>query len=231
MVVSPITGNSNVTFEYDIPVQYIIDGWKKGELKIDVSKTFKDLSKIEVYKCNETGLRFYAPANVAGDSRFYERLQETDWYYMPWKWEHQLTAKFIKPNDKILEVGCGRGDFIKRIANENQVECVGLELNESVATEKGPVKIYNRYIEDYGSEHPGKFDLVCSFQVLEHIPSVGSFMEGQINALKEGGLLIIGVPNNDAFIKYNKMELLNMPPIIWVCGPSSHCASWRNILS
>jgi len=43
----------------------------------------------------------------------------------------------------------------------------------------------NETIEGYSEINHGQFDLVCSFQVLEHIPKVYSFLEGKVKALKK----------------------------------------------
>lgn len=65
--------------------------------------------------------------------------------------------------------------------------------------------------------------MVCSFQVLEHIADVKSFIESSLKALKKGGRLVVAVPNNDVlFFKYRNLRfqnnhylktlLLNLPP-------------------
>jgi SAM-dependent methyltransferase len=55
--------------------------------------------------------------------------------------------------------------------------------------------------------------VVCSFQVLEHIYDVKSFLEASLHVLKPKGKLIIGVPNNEPyFLGYDKYATLNLPP-------------------
>ena len=75
----------------------------------------------------------------------------------------------------------------------------GVEIIESDYS-KIPVKYY------------GAFDVVCSFQVLEHIADVKSFLEKAINLLKKGGKLIINVPNNDSYIKFLDTSFSQFPP-------------------
>ena len=212
MVLSPVTGKPEISLEYNIPVSEIINGWKNSSMKIDVTDILSSTDTVKVYKCLRTGYRFYYPFDIAGDGTFYEQLQENDWYYMPWKWEHNICADLISENDKVLEVGCGQGAFIKKISAKKKAYCVGLELNKSAVMKTDLFQIRNETVEEFQERHTEMFDLVCSFQVLEHISQVNSFIEAQINLLKPGGLLVIGVPNNNSFLNMGKLELLNLPP-------------------
>lgn len=61
--------------------------------------------------------------------------------------------------------------------------------------------------------------MVCTFQVLEHVYGVETFLTACCAALAPGGLLVISVPNNDSNIRYDKRNVLNMPP--------HHMGLWR----
>ena len=64
-----------------------------------------------------------------------------------------------------------------------------------------------------------KYDMVSSFQVLEHVADVKPFLEAKIAMVKPGGLMVISVPNNDAFIRLDPNFVLNAPP--------HHVGLWR----
>lgn len=213
-VKSPLTGSFKTKHEKDIPTSLI----KKKYLErfnIDVSPYFGSLDKISIFIDEETGYRFYYPLSVAGDDKFYEKLQENDWYYMPWKWEHRKCTELIEPGSRVLEVGCARGDFLNKLQEIKDVQTVGLELNQSavnVGQQKG-LDIIREFVEDHAKKNPDTYDVVCSFQVLEHISEVQSFIKACIGCLKRGGKIIFSVPNNGSFIKYDwEGGLLNMPP-------------------
>lgn len=211
-ILSPLTRLNNISLERKIPSQRIINIYKKN-YGLDVSAYFKKVSDVSIYKCNETGYRFYYPFNLGGDSAFYEFLQEFDWYYMPWKWEHEIATSYLAPSFSVLEVGCAHGAFLEQIASLFPLnDVVGLELNESAVTKSDKFEIRNEFIESYAVNNKGAFDVVCSFEVLEHISEVFSFLKSQIDCLKQGGTLIISVPNNDSFIKGHKYGGLNLPP-------------------
>jgi SAM-dependent methyltransferase len=212
MIKNPFIETSPVIYQKDVPKELLIKRYKEIH-NIDINSIFSGADKISIYKCRDSEYCFYYPFEVAGDSNFYEKLQENDWYYMPWKWEHQLCEKYIKENDKILEVGCGRGAFLKNISEKfKNIKCVGLELNKSSVFSSDKLEIQNITVEDFSRTNEGVFDIVCSFQVLEHIPLVNSFLKANIKCLADNGLLIICVPNNNSFIKHSKYNILNMPP-------------------
>lgn len=212
MIKNPFIADAEIEFQTSISKEQLIKKYKK-DLGIDIKGILSSTNQIELYKCKNSGYQFFYPFNISGNSRFYEKLQEFDWYYMPWKWEHQECSNLINDGDNILEVGCGNGDFIKKICEAyKHINCTGLELNESSVTSNDRYEIVNRKIEDFSIENASQFDLVCSFQVLEHIADVNSFLKGKIQCLKESGLFVICVPNNDSFIKKAKFNILNLPP-------------------
>lgn len=197
----------------EVSSQRIIKEYKM-RLKMDVSRFFNGIGQIDIYQCSETGYRFYYPPTTSGDGLFYKELQRFPWYYIPWKWEHDyVNTKFIKPGQNVLEVGCGHGSFIGKIAS-NGVSAEGLELNpDSVKeAEKAGVKVYLKTVEEFAETNAGKYDVVCAFQVLEHIHDVHSFLTACFALLKPNGTLLVSVPNNQSFINLHSFDILNMPP-------------------
>ncbi len=214
MVVSPVTLSTNTLLEKKIKVNSIVELYR-NQLGIDVANYFKKIREVEVYRCLDTGYRFYYPDCLSGQGEFYEQLQaKFDWYYCPWKWEHEEAAKHINSGMKILEVGCGNGNFLKRLEQIKNINGVGLELNQSAVEngQKNGIDIRNQSLQVHAEGNAEQYDLVCSFQVLEHIASVKSFWEAQLRCLKGGGKLIVSVPNNNSFVKVDEEGILNMPP-------------------
>jgi 2-polyprenyl-3-methyl-5-hydroxy-6-metoxy-1,4-benzoquinol methylase len=114
----------------------------------------------------------------------------------------------------ILDIGCGKGAFLKKV-QDKVASCVGLEFNDQAIekAKKSGLDVRKEMIEDHAAANPEHYDLICFFQVLEHINEVKSFLDAAIKALKPGGLLIIGVPNSDPWLlKYDKYHTLNLPP-------------------
>jgi len=180
------------------------------QLDIDVSRFLGTLDEVAIFKCEDTGYLYYRPFSLAGDSGFYRDLQRHPWYYMDWKWEHETALRYLLPDMRVLEIGCGEGGFLQRAGKS----AVGLELNANAARagRARGLNVLTETIEVHVQEHKAEYDAVCSFQVLEHISKVWEFVTSSVQALQVGGLLIVSVPNNDSFIFREFRPILNYPP-------------------
>jgi len=208
---SPLTNSNNTSLEKIIYTDKIIEAYRKNH-NIDVSTYFIGLETISVYRCFDTDFRFFHPSNIAGDGAFYEHFQQFDWYYMAWKWEHEIALQYIKPGMKVLEIGCAKGSFIEKLS-QSGVVAVGLELNQNavLVSQNRGLNIFNQTIQDHVMANVAKYDVVCSFQVMEHIVHIREVLQASADVLKKGGKLIVSVPNNDSFLGLS-VNYLNMPP-------------------
>lgn len=197
---SPITGGAT-TFYSSISTNRIIKLYKKYS---DVSRFFKNIDEVKIYKCTDTGYKFYFPFTLAGDGAFYEDLSKEKLYYVPWKAEHALADKYIKTNDVVFEQGCATGNFLATEIEHKNISAFGSELNQAAKLEASQRGV--------SFKSPSDADVTCSFQVLEHIVHVHDFINEAITATKPGGYIIFGVPNNDGFLKDDNYCFLNMPP-------------------
>lgn len=212
---SPVTGRNNTTLT-DIFFSKDIVRLYKDQLGLDVSDFFSGSNSFSLYQCGETGYRFYHPKGMDGDGKFYSTLQQRlgDDYYHDWKFENQLAYDVISPNDTVLDIGCGIGKFLIK-TKEKAKEVAGLELNETAieVCRKNGLTVYNEMIGEHAANKPEYYDVVCMFQVLEHIYDVKPFLEDALRSLKRGGKLVIGVPNNEPYFQgFDKYCTLNLPP-------------------
>ncbi|MEL6589904.1 MAG: class I SAM-dependent methyltransferase, partial [Bacteroidota bacterium] len=178
--------------------------------QLDITPFVESLEEITIYECPYTGYQFFHPFSLAGDGPFYEHLEQYPWYYLPWKWEHEKSLGLLQAGQKVLEIGCGQGSFIAKLQSEGY-EATGLELNEhgvALACEQG-LDVRGELVQDHALVAANQYDLVCSFQVLEHIADIQSFIQAKLDCLKVGGKLIVAVPNNDSFIKDANWNVLN----------------------
>jgi 2-polyprenyl-3-methyl-5-hydroxy-6-metoxy-1,4-benzoquinol methylase len=208
--------NHDVHVNETIPTKQLVDLYRR-RAGVDVSRFFKGPS-IMYCICGTCGLGFYWPQAV-GDGRFYDDLQEYEGYYIPEKEEFKIAAKFITSGDNVLEVGSGEGLFTGYIQCKSYT---GLEFSEKAiekARRKG-ITLLNESLEEHARMNSEKYDVVCYFQVLEHVPEPGKFIKDSLACLKKGGKLIIAVPSEDSFIRNAINFYLNMPP--------HHCSRWTD---
>lgn len=199
MITNPIT-DGNTRLISKIPTLPIIKYYKD----YNISYLFNGLSEIEIHQCTNTGYKFFYPYSIAGDDKFYQSLSREALYYQSWKWEHSIADSYIKTGDKVLELGCANGDFLATEIKNKNIKAFGTELNTSAKKNAEAKGVNFSTINDA--------DVVCAFQVLEHIADVRKFILEAINATKPGGYIIFGVPNDSSFIGKDRFAYLNKPP-------------------
>ncbi len=209
---SPLLGCGPVCVERTIPASRVIHLYEK-RCGIDVSEYFSRCDEVLVCRDRQTGYRFYWPFYLAGDGAFYGQLQARDWYYMEDKWEYDQALQFVDKEQALLELGCGVGFFLRRVSSMGVV-CVGLERNPRAVADgrKRGVNISPEDVVSYAQHSGEAFGTVCAFQVLEHLADPLRVLRTVSGMLRSGGRLIVSVPNNDAFLKHDRLGVLNMPP-------------------
>ena len=168
--------------------------------------------------CNNCALRYFSPG-IAGGEELYERLQSYDWYYMSDKPEYKIVSRYINDGESILEIGAGRAAFGLLVGKDRYR---GLEYNDLAISKARSSGI--TLLKESVSEHAAKgerYDVVVSFQVLEHIESPAEFIKSCVDCLNPGGKLIIAVPSRDSFCGKAINNILDMPP--------HHLSHWSNI--
>jgi cyclopropane fatty-acyl-phospholipid synthase-like methyltransferase len=140
-------------------------------------------------------------------------LQKTQDYYQNDKEEYDFAKNYIDENYSVLEIGCGKAAFADKIKT---IKYTGLEFSKQaiLMAERNGKNVINETIQRHSLHHFEKYDVVCSFQVLEHIPvdKINSFLNAAINTLKKGGKFIISVPSADSFVGKISNCTLNLPP-------------------
>ncbi len=106
---------------------------------------------------------------------------------------------------EVLEIGCGNGFILNNLANCG-AKCTGLEPGPQINN------INNKTITKIKDFFPTKklnnnFDLIISFNVLEHLRDPISSLKEQANHLKEKGEIIFGVPNCEPDINMGDISM------------------------
>lgn len=201
--------NPDVEVRETIAVSDIIYQYR-SQFGIDVSTEFDAVRQLQYIACSRCGLSYFSPA-IVGSESFYEAFHRFAWYYPDEKSEFAFACSFIRDGDHVLEIGSGKGAFAKYLPTRKYV---GLEYSRSAISiaSANNITVLHDSIEAHANENLNAYDVVCCFQVLEHVQDVRSFLSASIAALNEGGLLIYSVPNDDSFIRKANNNILNMPP-------------------
>jgi len=111
----------------------------------------------------------------------------------------RLIDQFDLRKKRIVDIGCGKGDFLSMICELGANDGFGFDQSYEEGRAQEPARGSVRYFREYfGSDHKGiKPDLVACRHVLEHIPEPVSFLTELAAALQDsqGCNVYFEVPN------------------------------------
>jgi len=210
----PLCGSFDKTEIKSIPYQEIWSGLEKewgASFSREVVERHSPCEFTTLVECRHCGLEYFIPT-VAGDSEFYRELSMSPRYYNQSQWEFDLVEKKLLLTDRVLDIGCGEGSFLRRI--HQQVEqAIGIDTNPSAIGRARAAGLDARMMDifDFSQRHGGMFDRACCFQVVEHLPRIKPFIKAAVSCLKPNGVLILSVPNRQRIFQ-SPLDVLDCPP-------------------
>jgi SAM-dependent methyltransferase len=116
-----------------------------------------------------------------------------------WKKRYETQTLFLPDlkNEKILGIGCARGDFLKYLKEKNpDIRVYGVDMfSDHVDYEN--MDFYNMNFTDAGFDD-SMFDIVTAWAVFEHLHTPGEYFHEVHRVLKKNGKLIILVTNSES---------------------------------
>lgn len=116
-------------------------------------------------------------------------------------WSDRLSAiEQHHPRGRVLDVGCGRGEFLQ-VAQERAWEIRGTEIDsEAVKTAPEPVReqVFIGPFENLPDTEQA-FDVITLFDVIEHVRQPLDFLIEARRRLRSGGMVVITTPNLGTF--------------------------------
>ena len=109
------------------------------------------------------------------------------------------SSRSVSREKKLLDVGCGTGDFLK-VAKDNNWTVSGIEPNQearTIANKKTVDSVFD--IQQLLKFESNSFDVITLWHVLEHLPKLESHIEIFESLLKPNGRLVIAVPNYNSY--------------------------------
>ena len=92
----------------------------------------------------------------------------------------------------LLEIGCGNGFFLQQALAQGYRTVRGVEPSRAAVDQAAP-EVRNAIVR--GLMRPGlfplaEFDVICLFQVFDHVPDPASLLDACFAALRPGGLVL-----------------------------------------
>jgi len=145
------------------------------------------------------------------------------WFRARNKILHRLFKRYVdnKNSIKVLEIGCGTGVVLKMLSNFKNIELFGAEISldylKFVKNRMPQVKVLQ--LDATNMPFTDEFDVICAFDIIEHITADNLALKNIHQSLKPNGLVFITVPqhkwlwssdDDKAFHKrrYSRKELL-----------------------
>jgi len=145
--------------------------------------------------------------------------------------DHKIIYKIVKPQSKVLDLGCGNGDLLHFLVKKKKVKAQGIELDEKAiysCVEKD-LSVFHGDIESGLSGYPEKaFDYVILNQSMQEVKKVDYVMT---EALRIGKEVIVGFPNFTYFparfriFFKGKVPITASLPYHWHDTPNVHFLS------
>ncbi len=109
--------------------------------------------------------------------------------------------KASRAEGKLLELGCGSGDFT-RSAAEVGYEAFGLDFNPNSSPVSNDTFTFIHADVEKTEFQPHHYDIVCAFDVLEHCDDLKGLLTRIHRSLNTHGILAITVPNAESLLHY-----------------------------
>ena len=130
----------------------------------------------------------------------------------------------FRTSGRILDIGCGQGDFVfeakihgwNAFGSEYSDAAIRLCSGRGLEVIKEPVSALS-----FGSE---KFDVITSFEVIEHIQTPNLLFETARSLLRPGGLFYLTTPNFNAILRFlegSRFAMLGYPEHLCFYSKSS----------
>lgn len=117
-----------------------------------------------------------------------------------------FVQKFSLEGKKIVEIGCGRGEYLS-IMQQFGIDAYGLEHSEESVTlcVKNGLKVSKGFIQNSTYKlNPTPFDAFFILNFFEHLPDPNSTLRGIYNNLTNDAVGLVEVPNFDMILR-NKL--------------------------
>jgi SAM-dependent methyltransferase len=154
----------------------------------------------QLYRCKRCTHAFTAPESILAPEQYGAAYFDEDhkrWFDHPNVKHFRLILEGIPFGAAVLDVGCGRGDFLCFAhAERPDLTLTGLDLSENVS--KPEIRFLCGDLLTMQIEE--RFDAVVSLAVIEHVAPVQAYVDRMRQFAKPGGMLVIMTINDGSLL-------------------------------
>lgn len=206
-----------------------LDPERKGKIKSEIERLWGG-EECDIVRCKSCQF-IYADPFTPGDGPFYSLFYDNP-EFPKWKWEYEETYQFLKEQvdagklstPGLLEVGAGTGMFVKRLAGEitPAEKIVTIEYSDAgkKQIEEGGIVALQSDVREIPEEYNGRFDVICMYQVLEHMDRLDPLFDRLHKLSRPGASLFIAVPNDKMLTYYEEHNA-------WLDNAPVHVSRWN----
>ena len=185
---------------------------------------------VTLAQCAACGLVFnssFDPSVIPYDER-YENRQCFSPAFQDYLEEmaHDLLERHGLRGGRILEVGCGKGAFLRLICRLACAQGIGYDTTYEgpQAEDSGTVRFFRQYVT--ATEVTSRFDAVICRHVIEHVPNIGGFLRELSSVARAAGdpVAVLETPSFEWIVEhgcfwdvfYEHCNYFNLPTLAFL---------------
>ena len=176
----------------------------------------------EFFRCGQCRYGFAWPY-VAGNVEIYSALYYKEFSFLADKWEYDRAIEIISNLDlaadsALLEIGAGNGSFLEKasglIRDRNRIYSTEYSAPGVEEIQRKGFNCTSKSVSELAEGDLPRFDVICMFQVLEHMDDLELVFQSLGKLGNQGSHLIVAVPNGTLRSFYDRMGVhLDVPPV------------------
>ncbi len=184
--------------------------------------------KYTLYQCNNCDGQFWWPLEHPGTDYYKTNFSEKKYSWLRKKLgfvsrNHKYFLKLIRENtelpagalqtDKLLDIGCADGRFLKLCKNAG-FDVWGLEIDNSAVEfcrAEGLKDVFKGMTDHFSKKWKNKFNYITLIETLEHTANPAEIIEDVAAMLKDGGRIYLSVPYRNSTTPISRCKF-DFPP-------------------
>ncbi len=159
-----------------LPRQPVVLNYRFPDARAASRVPRRDVSLVQCARCHLVFNATFDPAVIPYDDAYENRQCFSDAFtHHLTGLAQRLTRDLPTSGGRILEVGCGKGDFLRLLCQVSGATAEGYDTSYEGAEQEPGIRFHRRYVG--AADIQERFDLIVCRHVVEHVPEIGVFLE------------------------------------------------------